>query len=187
MPKKTPALGKNWGIEVSKHDPVTGKIVYKSDGSPEKIKINMSPGCFSNGEQQPLYFPEGHEHAGIFKGMAVILEEQGYDDMSKVPAQCKQFKCAPAIPDTPQHCCCHQILYNEPDFVNVESNLETLCKDLGARVLFLPKFYCELNFIEQCWGYAKRVYRLNPESSHEDVLEKNALAALESIPLQTMR
>ena len=87
----------------------------------------------------------------------------------------------------PQRCCCRRILYNEPDFVNVESCLEATCKALGVLVIFLPKFHCELNFIEQCWGYAKRIYRLNPESSREDILEKNALAALETIPLPTMR
>ena len=51
----------------------------------------------------------------------------------------------------------------------------------------MPKFHRELNFIEQCWGYAKRIYRLNPESSREDHLERNALAALNAIPLETMR
>ena len=39
----------------------------------------------------------------------------------------------------------------------------------------------------KCCGYAKRIYRLNPESSQEDVLEQNALQALESIPLPTMQ
>ena len=53
--------------------------------------------------------------------------------------------------------------------------------------MFLPKFHCELNFIEQCWGYAKRIYRLYPESSREDILESNALKALGSVPLESMR
>ena len=44
-----------------------------------------------------------------------------------------------------------------------------------------------LNFIEQCWGYAKCIYRLNPPSSREDHLEKNALASLEVVPLKLMR
>jgi hypothetical protein len=187
MPKKTSAVGKNWGIEVSKRDPTSGKIIYKPDGSPEKTKIHMSPARLADGTPQPLYFPEGHERAGAFKGMSTILEERGFGNMSKVLAQCKSFKCAPAIPGVPQRCCCRRILYNEPDFVNVESRLEATCKALSVLVIFLPKFHCELNFIEQCWGYAKRIYRLNPESSREDVLERNALAALETIPLPTMR
>jgi hypothetical protein len=54
-------------------------------------------------------------------------------------------------------------------------------------VIFLPKFHYELNFIEQCWGYAKQLYRLNPESSQEDILWRNALEALQAIPLEMMR
>ncbi|KAJ7277448.1 hypothetical protein C8J57DRAFT_1223199 [Mycena rebaudengoi] len=37
------------------------------------------------------------------------------------------------------------------------------------------------------WGYEKAIYRLNTESSREDALERNALAALEAVPLETMR
>ncbi|KAF8879235.1 hypothetical protein CPB85DRAFT_1234558, partial [Mucidula mucida] len=29
--------------------------------------------------------------------------------------------------------------------------------------------------IEQCWGYAKRVYRMLPRSSREDVLHQNII------------
>jgi hypothetical protein len=37
---------------------------------------------------QELYWPEGHEKAGLFKGMARILTERGFD-VSKLKAQCK--------------------------------------------------------------------------------------------------
>ena len=98
-------------------------------------------------------------------------------------AECKRFKCAPGTTS----CCCRHILYNQPNFANVPSILELTCKVLGVLVIFLPKFHCELNFIEQCWGYAKRIYRLNPESCREDQLEKNALDALEAVPLTSMQ
>ena len=124
-----------------------------------------------------------HERAGIFKGMAVILQERGFGDMSKVRAECPKFKCDPENP----RCCCRRILYNQPDFVNVESLLTSACKARGIQVLYLPKFHCELNFIEQCWGHAKRVYRLNPPSSREEDLQINVLNALRAIPLAAMR
>lgn len=102
MPKNTPKVAKTWGIEVSLQDPLTGKIMHKQDGMPKKTKIWMGDACFKDGMPQPLYFLEGHECAGVFKGMAKILEEQGYGDMSKIHAKCKNFKCLPpAI-----NCCC---------------------------------------------------------------------------------
>ena len=66
-------------------------------------------------------------------------------------------------------------------------NLTLSCKVHGFKLLFLPKFHCELNVIEQCWEYSKWIYCLNPESSCEDVLQKNMLAALESVSLKSMR
>jgi hypothetical protein len=183
MPKGPSKPGKPWGIEVTKRNILTGGISYKADGKPEKTKITMCDAQFSDGRPQPLYFPEGHEYAGAFKGMQRILEERGFMDASSLLAECKGFKCLPNA----HGCCCRRILYNQPDFANVESILETTCRTEGFLVLFLPKFHCELNFIEQCWGYAKRVYRLNPVSSREDHLEKNALAALEAVPLKSMR
>jgi len=50
-----------------------------------------------------------------------------------------------------------------------------------------PKFHCELNFIEQCWGQAKSVYRTYPPSSKEEDLTRNTLSALASVPLVIMR
>ena len=54
MPKNVPKPGHNWGIEVSKHDPVTGKLVYCPDRSIEKTKILMCDGHFRNGK--PMHY-----------------------------------------------------------------------------------------------------------------------------------
>ncbi|KAG6870976.1 hypothetical protein C0995_009289 [Termitomyces sp. Mi166 len=64
--------------------------------------------------------------------------------------------------ECPKFQCCQHILLNEPDFANVETILEA------------------------CWGYAKQFYRLKPESSKEDQLLKNAIAALDAVPLESM-
>ena len=76
---------------------------------------------------------------------------------------------------------------NEPDFQNVESILASDAKENGDQIVFLPKFHCELNPIEQCWGYAKRRYCLLPPSSSERDLQKNVVTCLDEIPLITMR
>jgi transposase len=65
----------------------------------------------------------------------------------------------------------------EPDFQAQKSMLEEHCAKQGYEVIFFPKFHLELNFIEQCWGYAKRVYRMFPESSSEEDLEWTTVAA----------
>ena len=102
------------------------KLVYHPDRSVEKTKILMCDGQFENGEPQPLYFLMDHPNKnlqGMFKGMAMILQEQGFGDMSKMLAQCRGFKCKPGE----TMCCCHQILCNQPDFSEVESLLKTHC------------------------------------------------------------
>jgi transposase len=77
--------------------------------------------------------------------------------------------------------------HDQPDFANVKSLLEEACEKRGFQVLFLPKFHCELNFLEQCWSYVKRIYREYPPSTKEEALEKNALSALEAVLLVVMR
>lgn len=175
----------NFFVEVSIYDPVTGKPIYAPDGKRKKKKVRMDNGRFHDGTEQEFYYGEGHERAGQFKGMAKILEERGYDIQGK-KAQCtKRF--ADCLDVFGHQCCCRRMLYNEPDFDNVVSALEEECHKWGFRVLFLPKFHCELNFIEQCWGHAKRRYRLFPLSSREDVLERNVTQALNEVPLLFMR
>jgi hypothetical protein len=182
MPKGTSKANKNWGVEVTA-TAANESVLYDSGGKVVKVKVRMGDGKLPSGIAQPLYFPVGHQHAGLFKGMSVLLEERGLTKESKLKAQCKDFKCAPGATS----CCCRRVLFNQPDFAGVESLLETTCSVRGFKVIFLPKFHCELNFIEQCWGYAKRIYRQFPPSSKEADLEQNIIAALDSVPLESMR
>ncbi|KIK79763.1 hypothetical protein PAXRUDRAFT_160394, partial [Paxillus rubicundulus Ve08.2h10] len=92
-----------------------------------------------------LYFRAGKENPGVFKSMAKILEGHVYT-IGNLCAECVSFKYPPNAPC----CCCHHNLYNEPDFAQVQSLLESVCHTHGFQVIFLPKFHCELKFIEKC-------------------------------------
>jgi hypothetical protein len=159
MPKKTPKDGKNWGVSSTVVGP-EGKPVYGPDGKVVKQVMRMTDGHF-NGQAQSLYFPPGHERAGIFKGMREILIERGLTKEANLRAECKDFRCEKGA----TACCCRRVLYNQPDFVAVESLLEIACKARGFVVLFWPKFHCEMSMIESCWGYSKRSYREYPSTS----------------------
>jgi hypothetical protein len=162
-----------------------GKPVYGPDGKFIKIKIQMDKGRLTNGEEQDFYYPDDHpQYPGYFKGMEAILKERG-EKTDRKKAQCgtSLSKCPAGVKD----CCLRQMMFNQPDFVEAESLLEKTAKSHGCEVFFLPKYHCELNPIEMCWGFAKRVYRRNPTSSKEEDLERNTVAALDSVPLFSMR
>mmetsp|Transcript_25699 Transcript_25699/g.78107 ORF Transcript_25699/g.78107 Transcript_25699/m.78107 type:complete len:223 (-) Transcript_25699:35-703(-) len=77
------------------------------------------------------------------------------------------------------NCCCKRLLSAQEDFRCESSALERLVTEpivVQARegqtvrvpwhlVLFLPKFHCELNWIERYWGAAKRFARANCDYS----------------------
>lgn len=123
----------------------------------------MAPGKFAEG--QPHDFYDGN---GVFKGMTKILQERGLTEEAKLKAECKSFKC----PEGASHCCQHCVLYNQLDFAEQGSGLEILGWDFGFEVIFLPKFHCELNFIEQCWGHTKRMYCQYPVTSRKKTSRK---------------
>ncbi len=135
-----------------------------------------------------MYFPSDHPtHPGLFKGMAMILEEHSFVGVHSLWAECIGFKCLKDPDGEYGHCCCHHILFNQPNFTNVPSLLSTLCMENGIPAAFLPKFSPELNPIEQCWGYAKRIYRECPPSSAINDVIKNARMALTAVPLSCIR
>jgi hypothetical protein len=171
LPKFTPKPGRNWCVETN---------VIGADGKLLKQKVPMANGTLADGSPQEFYFLAGHKREGVFKSMAIILEERGFVDAPKLQAQCKNFKCTKGATS----CCCCQILYNQPDCTNVKSNLEIICEACGFQVIFLPKFHCEINFIKQCWGHNKQVYQHFPVSSKDADPEGNVLEALESVPVR---
>ncbi|KAJ3968854.1 hypothetical protein EV361DRAFT_870518 [Lentinula raphanica] len=75
MPRNPPRDGKNWGVEVTVRDE-SGRVTYDNRGKPCKTKIKMAHGSFRDGTPQDFYFGANSETPGIFKGMALILEER---------------------------------------------------------------------------------------------------------------
>ena len=71
--------------------------------------------------------------------------------------------------------------YDEPDFMSAKSALEELFENTDHYCIFYPKFHCELNFIEQVWGAAKRMFRELPRARNEAELEANVLLALSNV------
>ena len=128
----------------------------------------MQNGVFNRKEQE-FYFPPNHiKYPNQFKAMAQILEERRIVNAKDINTQYgKNFTDCPTGATT---CCLRRIMYNQPDFVEVESALELSAKVRGFRVLLTPKYHCELIFIEQCWGCAKCAYRMMPPSSKEEDL-----------------
>jgi hypothetical protein len=170
-----------WGVDINVLG-ADGRPTHGPDGKVLKKQVPMSNGWF-NGVSQSFYFTPNDSSgcALVFKGMRKILEECGIDS-SELDHECKGFKCA--NPDA--NCCICRTLWNQPDFRDFRLLLKQHCKKRGFEVVFLPKFHCELNFVKQCWGMAKRIYRINPHSSSEANLERNTLAALDSVDLKSM-
>ncbi|CAK5267995.1 unnamed protein product [Mycena citricolor] len=162
----------------------------KTDGVSKCVR--MRDGRFQDGSPQCLYQADGK-----FKGTkALIIERRAKghnlpdpDARNRVTnkkphLECTNFSCRY---NDMQDCCLKKMLYLEPDFQAQKSQLEEHCEARGYEVIFFPKYHPELNFIEQCWGYAKCVYRMLPESTKEADLIRNVNHALKSVPLESMR
>lgn len=52
-------------------------------------------------------------------------------------------------------CCAKQILDSQPNFMEQKSLVQKVIENAGHLCIFLPKFHCELNFIEFFWGAVK--------------------------------
>ena len=71
--------------------------------------------------------------------------------------------------------------------VHLKSTLEIRCEERGSPALFPPKLHPELNPIEQCWCYAKLMYREFLLSPKEAVMHSYVVDVLDSISLKHTR
>lgn len=94
--------------------------------------------------------------------------------------QCK------TCPGGASDCCAHQILKNQDDFKSQKSLVQEVITKAGHLCIFLPKYHCELNFIEFFWGAVKKYLRNNYDYTFA-TLQENLPKALASVDLSTIR
>ncbi|KIJ53233.1 hypothetical protein M422DRAFT_242361 [Sphaerobolus stellatus SS14] len=129
-----------------------------------KKGVKMRNGILPSDEQQEFYYPDDHP------------------EEANLNAECVNFKCA----DLNAACCCCRVLFNQPDFIAQKPAIIELVESHGHIAFFYPKFHCELNFIEQCWGYAKFHYRMLPWTKKEAEMEQNVRDSLDKVDIEKM-
>ena len=144
----------------------------------------MRDGQLPTGETQSFYFPPEHlTMPSWFKGMEVIIRERGLWPEDGLLAQCAGFRCPPGKTD----CCCRQLLFTQPDFLNQKPLLQEFVELRGHLCDFYPKYHCELNFIEQYWGAAKLRFRVAGRATTIEEMERKVIACLDDVPLLQIR
>ena len=155
-------------------------------------RMNVNPGgkqaCMRNGwfthngiqVEQEMVFTSNHPHfPNQPKGIKAILVERGLYQSEL------RGKCVKCNPDSTA-CCNKRILELQPDFQQQKSHIQEVIENAGHLCIFLPKFHCELNFIEYFWGKVKKYLRDNCDGTF-DTLKINMPLAMQSVQLSTIR
>ena len=141
----------------------------------------MQDGWFiQNGSKiaQSMVYPSNHPtNPNATKGIKAVLMERGILP-NHLRGKCK--KCTSDV------CCGKRILELQPDFQEQKSLVQEVIETAGHLCILLPKFHCELNFIEFYWGAVKKYLCDNCDYTF-DTLKENMPKALKSVRLQTIR
>ena len=145
-------------------DQSSGHCAYK-EVSLNARRMNVNPGgaqprmCDTiwDGQPQTMILPDGRP-----KGMKLVLEERGIDTDRMRAADMRL------------------VLGNHEDFKFEKTALEYLLRDNDQRMLFIPKFHCELNPIERVWGETKHYTRAHCDYTFAG-LERTVVPGLQSV------
>ena len=101
-----------------------------------------------------------------------------------------KLDCKPCNENNPKvdnlQCCARRILSECPDFKIDKCWLEETVESLGCSLIFLPKFHCELNFIEMLWGSVKAQLRRQCTFSFKELGERLPFQ-LDNIPVALVK
>ncbi|KDN35612.1 hypothetical protein RSAG8_11441, partial [Rhizoctonia solani AG-8 WAC10335] len=156
LPERAPNVNK---MTLSPSQKVKGEEIGLSG---EKIQVNYTPAVLLGRIIQQLYHPSNHpikECKGTLKGLALILKEQGISNALKLKLICPSpdSNKQGCLPSLTKYCACSTMM-NQLDILTQKSIIQALAEAQGCLVIYLPKYHCKLNPIEQCWGAAKHVY-----------------------------
>ena len=147
-------------------------------------QARMRDGWFMKGGQrvtQPMIFPADHlEFPDQPKGVKWVLQERGLW-VNGLKLKCRD-RCLVGSSD----CCAKRLLEVQPDFQEQCSLVQEVIEAAGHLSIFLPKFHCELNFIEYFWGAIKKYLRDNCDYTFV-TLQENLPKALKSVTVGTIR
>ena len=83
--------------------------------------------------------------------MKQILTERG-PFQARLKMHCKNPNCDPNA----TYCCAKQVLDLQPDFQEQKSLVHDTIEAARHLCIMLPKYHCELDFIEFFWGAMKK-------------------------------
>jgi hypothetical protein len=152
--------------------------------------MNVGPGgkqpkmreTMFNGQVQQMVYPDDYfdpSLRGKAKGMRAVLQERQLWKEGMVGF------CNSSSP-TNDTCCMRHVLEQQPDFANQHCLLQEVIEQHGHKIIFYPKFHCELNFIEMYWSAVKRYARTNCDYTWRG-LQRIVPEALDSVSLKQIR
>jgi hypothetical protein len=144
----------------------------------------MCNGWFVHNRQkisQEMNFPANDpEFPSLPKGMKQVLTECG------LWSNGLQMQCKDSCNLYATACCAKRLLDLQSDFKAQCSLVQEVIEADGHLCIVLPKFHCELNFIEFFWGAVKKYLCDNCDYAFT-TLKENLLKVMASVQLSTIR